>query len=182
AGMQLFYGKADCASCHSGQFQTDNRFHAIAMPQIGPGKAARFETHTRDTGRLRVTGHDEDAFRFRTPSLRNVTLTAPYGHDGAYATLEGVVRHHLNPVAAMIGYDPSQAILPEMPDAMDFPELANAQDMDAIARANELEPMELSDSEVDAILAFLGALTDPVSREGRLGVPDTVPSGLPVDK
>ncbi|MEO0401568.1 MAG: cytochrome-c peroxidase, partial [Pseudomonadota bacterium] len=40
-GMDLFYGKADCASCHSGRFQTDHAFHAIAMPQIGPGKAAR---------------------------------------------------------------------------------------------------------------------------------------------
>ncbi|SMX44807.1 cytochrome-c peroxidase [Actibacterium lipolyticum] len=180
-GMELFYGKAQCATCHSGQFQTDHGFHAIAMPQIGPGKAARFESHARDTGRMRVTGAPEDAYRFRTPSLRNIAQTAPYGHDGAYATLEGVVRHHLDPVAALIAYDPAQAVLPEIPDAMDFPVMSNAPEMDAIARANELAPMELSDAEVAALLAFLEALTDPSSAAGRLGVPDAVPSGLPVD-
>ena len=48
-GMDLFYGSAGCSTCHSGQFQRpDHRFHAIAMPQIGPGKAARFESHHRD--------------------------------------------------------------------------------------------------------------------------------------
>lgn len=182
AGMALFYGKAQCDSCHSGQFQTDNEFHAIAMPQIGPGKGERFEDTVQDTGRFRVTGHDADKYRFRTPSLRNVTLTAPYGHDGAYATLEGVVRHHLNPVSSLIGYDPAQAVFPAIPDAMDFPALSDAQEMDAIARANELQPMTLSDVEVAEILAFLGALSDPISTKGRLGVPDTVPSGLPVDR
>ncbi|MGI9501307.1 MAG: cytochrome-c peroxidase, partial [Geminicoccaceae bacterium] len=84
-GMELFYGKAGCSRCHSGVFQTDHEFHAIAMPQIGPGKAARFETHQRDVGRMRVTGRDQDKYRFRTPSLRNIELTAPYGHAGAYA-------------------------------------------------------------------------------------------------
>ncbi len=180
-GMKLFYGAAGCAACHAGQFQTDHGFHAIAMPQIGPGKAARFESHTRDTGRMRVTGRAEDAYRFRTPSLRNVTLTAPYGHAGTYATLEGVLRHHLDPVAGLIAYDPAQAILPEIKDAMDFPILSNAQELDAIARANELPPQDRTEAEIAAILAFLGALTDPETAQGRLGVPASVPSGLPVD-
>ncbi|MDF0599409.1 cytochrome c peroxidase [Psychromarinibacter sp. C21-152] len=182
AGMELFYGKAGCGDCHSGQFQTDHDFHAIAMPQIGPGKKGRFESHFRDLGRLRVTGDDADAYRFRTPPLRNVALTAPYGHDGAYATLEGVVRHHLDPVAALRRYDPSQAVLPELAGHDDFPVLADPEELARIAAANELEPVALSDAEVAQIVAFLEALTDPVSIEGRLGVPERVPSGLPVDQ
>ena len=47
-----------------------------------------------DLGRQEVTGHASDARAFRTPSLRNVTLTAPYMHDGSLATLEDVVRHY----------------------------------------------------------------------------------------
>lgn len=179
AGMELFYGEAGCSTCHAGQFQTDHAFHAIAMPQIGPGKKGRFETHYRDTGRLRVTGRAEDAYRFRTPSLRNVTLTAPYGHDGAYATLEGVVRHHLDPIAALRGYDPAQAVLPDLDGAEDLHALRDPAETNAIAAANELAPVTLSDAQVAELMAFLAALTDDVSR---LGVPPTVPSGLPVDQ
>ncbi len=50
AGMELFYGKAGCGTCHSGQFQTDHDFHAIAMPQIGPGKKERFEFELQGCG------------------------------------------------------------------------------------------------------------------------------------
>ncbi|WP_170356969.1 cytochrome-c peroxidase [Ruegeria arenilitoris] len=178
-GMQLFYGKAGCGSCHSGWFQTDHGFHAIAMPQIGPGKAARFENHVRDDGRLRVTGAAEDAFAFRTPSLRNVTLTAPYGHDGAYARLEDVVRHHLDPEGALRRYSIEMAELPVFPGADDQRPLQDPALVDAIAAANELQPIALSDAEIDDILSFLAALEDPAER---LGVPQRVPSGLPVDK
>lgn len=176
-GRALFYGDAGCSTCHAGRFQTDQDFHAIAMVQIGPGKAARFESHARDEGRMRVTGDPADAYAFRTPSLRNVTRTAPYGHAGAYATLEGVIRHHLDPVAALMGYDRSQAVLPAL-DVADWRVLEDEAEMAAIAAANELAPMVLSDPEIADLIAFLDALTDP--REDRLGVPDAVPSGLPV--
>ena len=179
-GMQLFYGDAGCARCHSGLFQTDHDFHAIAMPQLGPGKAARFEHHRRDTGRMRVTGDPQDAYRFRTPSLRNVAQTAPYGHSGAYATLEAVVRHHLDPRAGLSGYDPAQALLPGAGVDTDLP-LAGP-DRDQIAAANALLPVSLEDAQVDAVLAFLETLSDPQSLRGRLGVPAQVPSGLPVDQ
>ncbi len=180
-GLRLFYGKAGCAACHSGQFQTDHDFHAIAMPQLGPGKAARFETHRRDTGRQRVTGRAEDAYRFRTPSLRNVAKTAPYGHSGAYATLDSVIHHHLNPVAALMAYDRAQAILPDLPGADDWAVLDDPVELQAIADSNELAPKMLSDEEVKALVAFLESLTDDVSINGRLGVPKSVPSGLPVE-
>ncbi|WP_375687138.1 cytochrome-c peroxidase [Pseudooceanicola sp. LIPI14-2-Ac024] len=181
-GRVLFYGDAGCSTCHSGWLQTDHGFHAIAMPQFGPGKAARFEAHARDEGRIRVTGAAEDAYRFRTPSLRNVTLTGPYGHNGAYATLEGVVRHHLDPVASLRGWDRDQVVLHEMPGAEDWAIVETPEEVDRIAAANELMLMALSDGEVADILAFLGALTDQEAADGRLGVPETVPSGLPVDR
>ncbi|MCL6282417.1 c-type cytochrome [Ruegeria sp. 2012CJ41-6] len=178
-GLDLFYGEAGCASCHSGWFQSDHAFHAIAMPQIGPGKAARFESHTRDEGRMRVTGDPADAYAFRTPSLRNVTLTAPYGHTGAYADLEQVIRHHLDPVEALESYALELALLPALAGADDTRALNDPQEVAKIAAANDLAPLALSDDEIADLIAFLGALTDDAKR---LGVPDIVPSGLPVDR
>jgi cytochrome c peroxidase len=181
-GMDLFYGKAGCGVCHAGPFQTDHAFHAIAMPQLGPGKAARFETHARDEGRMRVTGAVEDAYAFRTPSLRNVVHTAPYGHAGAYRSLEAVVRHHLDPVASLYAYDRSEAILPVLDGADDWRVMDDRDELAAIAEANDLEPVALTDAEVADILAFLEALTDPTSLQGRLGIPESVPSGLLIDR
>ena len=86
--MRLFYGKENCSSCHSGKFQTDLGFHAIAMPQIGPGKGHNSEDYDdgrEGFGREVVTGNVNDRFRFRTPTLRIVALTAPYGHAGSPA-------------------------------------------------------------------------------------------------
>lgn len=179
-GMDLFYGKAGCDACHAGRFQTDHAFHAIAMPQIGPGKAARFERHNRDLGRMRVTGDPKDAYAFRTPSLRNVAATAPYGHSGAYATLEGMIRHHLAPLEALAAYDPAQKVLPALAVQSDLAILSAPDEVDAIASANALMPLKLDDAEIAALVAFLGALSDPASIAGRLGVPAMVPSGLQV--
>ncbi len=181
-GMRLFYGDAGCARCHAGQFQTDHGFHAIGMPQIGPGKAARFERHNRDLGRMRVTGRAGDAYRFRTPSLRNIAHTAPYGHAGSHATLEAVLRHHLDPVASLMSYDATQAILPGAAFDDDLAIINDPDEIARIAAANELAPMVLGEREVADLLAFLEALTDARGLHGRLGVPQTVPSGLPVDQ
>ena len=181
-GMSLFYGKAQCSTCHAGQFQTDHDFHAIALPQVGPGKSARFETHARDEGRLRVTGNPADAYKFRTPSLRNIAQTAPYGHNGAYATLEAMIRHHLDPVASLKAYNVAQLVLPDLPNSQDFRATLDPDEQAAIAAANELSPSNLSETEIIQIVAFLNALSDTASLAGKLGVPQTVPSGLPVDQ
>ncbi len=93
-GWKLFRGKANCIRCHSGALLTDQDFHAIGIPQIGPGKGDG-PNGFDDFGRERVTGDPAERYRFRTPTLRNVALTGPWGHDGAYDTLEGIVRHHL---------------------------------------------------------------------------------------
>lgn len=178
-GLELFYGELRCARCHAGPFLTDHRFHAMGDPQIGPGKSATFEDHYRDDGRFRVTGDPGDRYAFRTPSLRNVMLTAPYGHAGAYSDLRAYLAHHSDPVAGLASYSLASATLP-----------AFSQRDDAILRDNGLlaeiaqsatqQPQTLSPNTLDDLVAFLETLTDPVAIEGRLGVPDAVPSGLPV--
>lgn len=102
AGAELFYGQAGCADCHSGALLSDLQFHNIGVPQIGPGKGSE---EPYDFGRARETGDDSDLFAFRTPPLRNVAITGPWMHNGAYATLEAAVRHHLNARAAVANYD-----------------------------------------------------------------------------
>ena len=180
-GMDLFYGKADCSSCHSGAIQTDWEFHAIAMPQIGPGKGDGYESHD-DFGLERESGDPADRYKFRTPPLRNVAITAPYGHNGAYSSLEDVVRHHLDPVTYLNAYSISKANLRsrEDLDAIDVTILNHPETMNAIAQANELAPMSLTDDEVDDILSFLMALTDPKHLDMRSLIPSRVPSGLPI--
>jgi len=181
-GKDLFYGTAGCSTCHSGWLQTDHSFHAIAMPQIGPGKAAPFETHARDTGRMRVTGEISDQYKFLTPSLRNVSQSGPYGHDGAYASLQAVVRHHLDPIAALNAYDPTQAVFHDIQSADDWRVVADSEELARISAANELTPIALGDDDLSDLVAFLHSLTDTGATAGRLGVPAKVPSGLPVDQ
>lgn len=181
-GMALFYGEAGCAGCHAGPFQTDHGFHAMGQPQLGPGKAERFETHQRDTGRGRVTGRPQDAYAFRTPSLRNVVHTGPWGHAGAFADLRAFLNHHFDPVAGLERYTP-QAVLPALEAGPDDWAIMNDPDeRAAIAAAVRHPPQTLNEAEIDALLAFLDALTDQGALDGRLGIPDAVPSGLPVER
>lgn len=178
-GMALFYGDAGCADCHSGPFQTDHRFHAMGAPQIGPGKAADFENHQRDEGRFRVTGDAKDRFAFRTPSLRNVALTGPYGHAGSHGNLAAFIADHANPGPALESYDIRQAVLPKF-NSDDFAILADPKEIAAI-RASITAPMvSLTESDIADIVAFLNSLSDPQAIKGRLGIPDRVPSGLQV--
>jgi cytochrome c peroxidase len=179
-GMTLFYGSAGCAECHSGPFQTDHAFHAMAAPQLGPGKAERFETHSRDEGRFRVTGRAEDLYAFRTPSLRNVLQTGPWGHAGAHSNVADFLAQHGQP-QALPAYQP-QAILPELADTKpDWAIMQSPEGIAAIASAAQPHTV-LNRDEISALLAFLAALTDPVALQGRLGIPETLPSGLPVDR
>ncbi|MEA1889903.1 MAG: cytochrome c peroxidase [Pseudomonadota bacterium] len=190
-GMKLFYGGDSngqaCADCHSGKFQTDHSFHAIAMPQIGAGRGSDSDPDDgiddhEDFGREQVTGDADDILKFRTPTLRNVALTAPYGHTGAYNTLRAVVEHHIDTGYAINNYDQSQAVLPPDVDyspldflVMDDPDLVNY-----IEIHSELDPFTYTSEDVDLILEFLHALTDPSSIDLRSDQPFTVPSGLPL--
>ncbi len=180
-GALRFYGSAGCSSCHAGVFQTDHGFYAIAMPQVGPGKGDGFDGRD-DFGRERVTGNESDRYRFRTPTLRNVALTGPWGHDGAFATLEAVVRHHLDTVESLENYDPDQLVMPYRDD-LDAEDLVVHNDPSRraeLAAANELSPSNLNDRRVAELIEFLHSLTDPAALDLRADVPDYVPSGLPV--
>lgn len=150
------------------------------MPQTGAGKGdgAGYE----DFGHERVTGNARDRYKFRVPSLRNVAQTAPYGHSGAYDTLEAVVRHHLDPVASLYNYDASQLRMPSRPDldARDLEAMNDAAVLAAIGQANELSPVNLSEREIAFLLDFLHALTDPAMLDMRGNVPRSLPSGLPL--
>ncbi len=178
-GLDVFYGKGQCADCHSGPFLTDHQFHAMAAPQIGPGKSATFENHQRDEGRFRVTGQISDNYAFRTPSLRNVALTAPYGHAGAHKDLAQFVRDHAEPAKSLARFDRTQAVLPAF-EGDDFAVLDDPAQIKAISDAVRARPVALSPADVADLVAFLHSLTDPISKTGRLGSPSTVPSGLPV--
>lgn len=173
-GMALFYGEAGCGTCHAGPFLTDQGFHAMGQPQIGPGKAAAFEDNARDEGRFRVTGHEADLYAFRTPSLRNVMQTGPYGHAGAYSDLTEFLSAHADPKVALDRYTIERATLPELP-VEDL-----VEDFAPIAAAVQQPAVTLSDTDIKALSAFLATLSDPTALNGRLGVPKAVPSGLPV--
>lgn len=94
-GAKLFEQK-QCASCHAGPHFTDaalpdrkpiDTFHVLAPPREG-------DALKPDTGLHRITQKAEDVYRFRTPGLRNVAVSAPYMHDGEQATLDAAIRHH----------------------------------------------------------------------------------------
>ncbi|MBA5873537.1 MAG: c-type cytochrome [Nitrospira sp. CR1.2] len=82
-GLALFKGKARCILCHNGPNLTDNQFHNLGVPQVGPMK--------EDLGRYNVTRAEKDKGAFKTPTLRSITETSPYMHDGAFKSLEEVV-------------------------------------------------------------------------------------------
>ncbi|KAB2884904.1 MAG: cytochrome-c peroxidase [Albidovulum sp.] len=182
AGMDLFFGKAACSGCHSGKFQTDHGFHAMGEPQLGPGKAERFERHSRDVGRMRVTNRPEDAFAFRTPSLRNVTATGPWGHAGAWSDLAAFLHHHADPSVGLSGYDRALALLPAIDLAKSDWAILDAPDEVHAIEAAAPPGRPLSQVEVRQLIAFLDSLRDRAAIDGRLGVPEAVPSGLPVER
>jgi cytochrome c peroxidase len=120
-GMELFFGEAGCSVCHRGVLLSDEWFY-------------RLRVGLKDRGRAHVSGKEEDAHRFRTPSLRNVARTAPYFHDGSVKTLYDVV-------ALYYGGTPTSPVSGHRPD---------------------LEPLlHRSFSEVFPIVEFLESLTSP---------------------
>jgi cytochrome c peroxidase len=182
-GRQLFFGEARCAQCHNGALLSDQDFHAMALPPFGPGRTRRWDPVPRDVGRMGATDDLEDAYRFRTPPLRNVALTAPYGHNGAYKTLRDMVRHMADPAAMRAEWTPARAALPNVPwlQEIDFVIQSDRLEMTRQSMIVDVRPVSLSDAQVDDIVAFLHSLTGETAETRPLGRPDTVPSGLPVD-
>ena len=156
-GLAVFEGKAACASCHrvDGDHAslTDHAFHDTGIGslsrasrkqgyavQLAPGEftslrheevVAAFGNDDADDGRQEHTRRLEDRDRFKTPSLRNVALTAPYMHDGSIATLEEVIDHYDRGGSGHAGQDP------------------------------RIRPLGLTNAEKSDLVAFLHALTSP---------------------
>ncbi len=156
AGMVLFFGKARCASCHTlsavNPVGTDNRFHNIgvsarhqdfeklarqavaALDKTGGGDRAVDElalsSDLAELGRFVVTKHRSDIGAFKTEQLRNVGLTPPYMHDGSMQTLWDVVDH----------YNKGGEANPYLDGG--------------------IEPLDLSEQEVNQLVAFMFTLTD----------------------
>ncbi len=169
-GGILFYGKANCVACHSGNLLTDQKHHNIAAPQIGPGKGSKAPL---DLGLFLETKNRADLFAFRTPPLRNVSLTGPYMHNGAYTNLEAAVRHYNNVADAVKNYDVNQ-LEPSLRSTV----LKKYPAVFLATLDPQIKTLNLSDTEINELLAFLEALTDPVDLS--LNIPKIVPSGLPV--
>ena len=181
-GQALFFGSAGCGACHSGPLLSDQAFHAMAVPQLGPGKAARFESHQRDDGRFRVTGDPKDAFAFRTPMLRNVVHTGPWGHAGAHSDLTAFLRYHADPVPAIDTYQPDATLVDLPQTGPDWTVMKDPEQRRLIQSAYSQRPTNLTDADIKSLVAFLAALTDQKSLTGRLGIPKHVPSGLSIDR
>jgi cytochrome c peroxidase len=175
AGALLFYGEAGCAQCHSGNLFTDQQFHNLAVPQLGPGKN---NSDGLDFGRYLETGDPADMWAFRTPPLRNVTLTGPYMHNGAYTSLEAAVLHHLDPKKACQEYEEEQlmSIFNQTYRGEVAIEAGLMNNVDPLVA----EPTALTAEEFESLMAFLHALTSPSALDLSPMVPEYVPSGLAV--
>lgn len=165
---------ARCSICHNGPALTDNQFHNVAVAQIGPGKGDGVEGRD-DFGRMRETGVATDKYAFRTPALRNVELTAPYGHDGAFFSLRDFVDHYSESATKLMNFNVAQ-----LEPALQGTVVANQADILA-TRDPLLTGVVFPDHVVDEVTEFMKALTDPAARNLQGVVPGRVPSGLPVD-
>jgi|GEM_PF-602362 len=155
-GLDVFFEKGNCASCHRGPEFSEGRFRVQGVEQIGPGQGlASTNTGTprpsgADRGRFVTSGNTEDLFAFRTVSLRQIAKTAPYMHDGVLETLEDVIEF----------YDRGGG---------------DEGTIDVERLDEEIAPLDLTDGEKADLLAFLHALTDETIE---VKVPPRVPSGL----
>lgn len=159
-------GGANCASCHSGDFFTDEKFHNIAIPQMGRGKGDG--DGLEDFGRSRETGDDNDKYAFRTPTLLNVEITGPWSHSGAYTSLKEVVLHHLDPVTAVTNYDFNQLTQSGIQN-LDKLKTNTRKALiklaiDRLAGKDVIQSVQLTDTEVDNLVEFLKTLTDPCTQ------------------
>ncbi len=160
-GLRLFMGQGQCVTCHNGPLLTDQHFHNTGVPPRDPahvdrGRAAAvakvqgdefnclgvFSDADPDTcSELRFIVTDDPTLEgaFKTPTLRNVALRAPYMHAGQFATLERVVSHYSSSPAAALGHS----------------ELARGNEPGHSGR----RPIRLSESEARDLVAFLATLS-----------------------
>lgn len=190
-GALVFYTDRKCSSCHAGDMLSDFENHNIGVPQVGPGTAQRdlndpayLGLLTWDFGLEEVSARRVDRFKFRTPPLRGVALTAPYMHNGAYRTLEAAIRHHVDPRAAYENYDIGQIELDmQLADGLKplEPVFDDRRNPVVLGSGEGQRRIDLSEADIADLVEFLKALTDPRMRDTAGLAPSTVPSGRPVD-
>jgi cytochrome c peroxidase len=167
-GARLFLtsvqdGGLGCNSCHAGDRFTDESFHNVAFPQFGRGFG---RSDHRDWGHWVTTRLAEDLQTFRTPSLLNIARTAPYGHTGAFATLEDLLAYHANPRAGVSDFDFTLSGLQQFREGTVSYPWAGDYTRDAISlpnfRTSEtlLPARSLTSTETSELVAFLNTLTD----------------------
>ncbi|MCB0076360.1 MAG: right-handed parallel beta-helix repeat-containing protein [Anaerolineales bacterium] len=143
-GLALFRsGATGCYKCHKGALLTHGDFAAIGVPNAEG-------TLDEDVGRFAVTGDEGDRYAFRTPTLRNIALTAPYMHNGVFGSLEEVLQFYADGGGRGRG-------------------------LNVPTQSNFVRPFELNDQEMADMIAFFYALTDESNAPG---IPATLPSGL----
>jgi cytochrome c peroxidase len=186
-GALIFFGSANCVSCHavsgqSNEMFSDFRQHVAGIPQIAPAVGnVTFDGPgaNEDFGLEQVTGNPSDRYAFRTSPLRNLALQPAFFHNGCFTRLEDAVRYHLNAIGSAPGYDPVAAGIdadlrgPQGPIA---PVLARIDP--ALAT-----PVSLSSDEFRQLVAFLRTgLLDPKANAHDLRklIPAQAPSGRPV--
>ena len=136
-GLHIFRTKAGCANCHNGPLLSDNRFHNIGL--------SFFNRKLEDLGRFNVTGDVGDAGKFLTPSLRHISRTAPYMHNGIFPRLDGLIRFY-EAGGGRVRADQSVSA-----DRLPFRDAV-------IDKSPQLKPFELTSAERAALVAFLEAL------------------------
>ena len=177
-GALLFFTTARCVSCHNGPLLGAQSFASVAVPQLGPGSGTAAPL---DIGRGDETVSGQSRFPkffFRVAPLRNVELTAPYMHNGAYPNLEAVVRHYNNVDSAVKSYDVNQ--LPQSLRSSYHGDAATISSLLTSLDPRLQQPIRLTADEQRQIVAFLKSLTDPSARDLAGIAPAAVPSGLPV--
>lgn len=186
-GALLFFGKANCVSCHrvdgnANEMFSDFQEHVAGAPQVFPTFGAgtgnfRFSGPggDEDFGRLERTGVESDKYKFRTAPLRNLADSPGFFHNGAFTTLEGAIRFHLDAIGNAGSYSPAAAGVPA--DLQEGPMINST-----LVEPRLQTPVSLTNLEFADLVQFVktGLLDERVlsSNLCRL-IPATVPSGLP---
>jgi cytochrome c peroxidase len=148
-GLDLFRGKARCLNCHNGPALSDGKSHDLGLSYYG--------RELEDLGRFKVTGRPEDVGRFRTPSLRNVSATGPYMHNGLFE-LSGVLNM----------YNAGMATLKRKTEQADDPRFPTKSPL--------LKPLGLNKQELGDLRAFLESLAEPKLRVRAPALPGLEPA------
>lgn len=165
-GMDVFFNKGKCGNCHSGENLTNGKFANIGVPQIGPGK-----NHGDDLGRGEVDPRPENQWAFKVPALRNVSVTAPYMHDGAFKTIAQVIEHYDDVRAGLEEYKLVNNLTNYVEAIADHDHSRDAERL-AVLSKDLVPKLNFAEEEEKALAEFLnGALTDYFFLNRELTVP-----------